>query len=52
MLSYFVLHVRYHFVNGVGVMTCILGLIALVITDTLTKNNKSEGKLKWFAHDN
>lgn len=43
VLSYFVLHVRYHFVNGVGVMTCILGLIALVITDTLTKNNKSEG---------
>ena len=34
--------------NGVGVMTCILGLIALVLTDTLTKNKQSGGKLKWL----
>ena len=43
VLSYFVLHMRYHFVNGVGVMTCILGLIALVLTDSLTKNKQSGG---------
>ncbi|XP_071135082.1 solute carrier family 35 member F2-like isoform X1 [Mytilus edulis] len=40
LLSYFVLRVRYHFVNGVGVVTCFLGLIALVLTDSLTGNNK------------
>lgn len=46
VLSYCVLGVRYHFVNGVGVMTCVLGLIALVLTDTLTGNNIGGGSNK------